>query len=75
MAWTSQLKIIDVFVCKQEKLSTTGGENYIETVWAGYVLATQKTAPPRQDGGERVSPLVIVKRKPRACRGFFCSKN
>src|SRR4029078_13193119 len=34
-------KIIDVFVCKlRKKLSTsTGGENYIETVWGrGYVL-------------------------------------
>ena len=36
-----ELKIIDVFVCKlRKKLSTsTGGENYIETVWGrGYVL-------------------------------------
>ena len=36
-----ELKIIDVFVCKlRKKLSqSTGGENYIETVWGrGYVL-------------------------------------
>ena len=36
-----ELNIIDVFVCKlRKKLSTsTGGENYIETVWGrGYVL-------------------------------------
>src|SRR6201995_3627801 len=46
-----ELKIIDVFVCKlRKKLSTsTGGENYIETVWGrGYVLrdpdATAQTA-------------------------------
>jgi two-component system, cell cycle response regulator CtrA len=36
-----ELKIIDVFICKlRKKLSeTTGGDNYIETVWGrGYVL-------------------------------------
>ncbi|MEM8914540.1 MAG: response regulator transcription factor, partial [Pseudomonadota bacterium] len=36
-----ELKIIDVFVCKlRKKLShSTGGDNYIETVWGrGYVL-------------------------------------
>ncbi len=36
-----ELKIIDVFICKlRKKLSeSTGGENYIETVWGrGYVL-------------------------------------
>jgi two-component system cell cycle response regulator CtrA len=36
-----ELKIIDVFVCKLRKKlsSSTGGENYIETVWGrGYVL-------------------------------------
>jgi two-component system cell cycle response regulator CtrA len=36
-----ELKIIDVFICKlRKKLTlTTGGENYIETVWGrGYVL-------------------------------------
>lgn len=36
-----ELKIIDVFVCKLRKklASSTGGENYIETVWGrGYVL-------------------------------------
>ena len=35
------LKIIDVFICKQRKKlsSACGGENYIETVWGrGYVL-------------------------------------
>ena len=35
------LKIIDVFVCKLRKKlsSTTGGINYIETVWGrGYIL-------------------------------------
>src|SRR3954469_11128988 len=42
-----ELKIIDVFVCKlRKKLSTsTGGENYIETVWGrGYVLRDPETA-------------------------------
>lgn len=37
----SELKIIDVFICKlRKKLSeATGGDNYIETVWGrGYVL-------------------------------------
>ena len=36
-----ELKIIDVFVCKLRKklANSTGGENYIETVWGrGYVL-------------------------------------
>ena len=36
-----ELKIIDVFVCKLRKklASSTGGDNYIETVWGrGYVL-------------------------------------
>ena len=36
-----ELKIIDVFVCKLRKklAESTGGENYIETVWGrGYVL-------------------------------------
>jgi two-component system cell cycle response regulator CtrA len=42
-----ELKIIDVFVCKlRKKLSTsTGGENYIETVWGrGYVLRDPEAA-------------------------------
>jgi two-component system cell cycle response regulator CtrA len=42
-----ELKIIDVFVCKlRKKLSqSTGGENYIETVWGrGYVLRDPETA-------------------------------
>ena len=36
-----ELKIIDVFICKLRKklANSTGGENYIETVWGrGYVL-------------------------------------
>ena len=36
-----ELKIIDVFICKLRKklVNSTGGENYIETVWGrGYVL-------------------------------------
>jgi two-component system cell cycle response regulator CtrA len=42
-----ELKIIDVFVCKlRKKLSqSTGGENYIETVWGrGYVLRDPESA-------------------------------
>ena len=42
-----ELKIIDVFVCKlRKKLSqSTGGENYIETVWGrGYVLRDPEAA-------------------------------
>ena len=45
-----ELKIIDVFVCKlRKKLSTsTGGENYIETVWGrGYVLREPTDADER----------------------------
>ncbi len=43
-----ELKIIDVFVCKlRKKLSdSSGGENYIETVWGrGYVLKEPEVAP------------------------------
>ena len=43
----SELKIIDVFICKlRKKLSeATGGENYIETVWGrGYVLRDPEPA-------------------------------
>ncbi|MFA9230672.1 MAG: response regulator transcription factor CtrA [Microgenomates group bacterium] len=47
-----ELKIIDVFICKlRKKLSeSTGGENYIETVWGrGYVLREPAVASlPRQ---------------------------
>ena len=40
-AWTSPLKIIDVFICKLRKTlaNASQGKNYIETVWGrGYVL-------------------------------------
>ena len=41
-----ELKIIDVFICKLRKklAATTGGDNYIETVWGrGYVLRDPET--------------------------------
>jgi len=44
-----ELKIIDVFICKlRKKLSTTtGGDNYIETVWGrGYVLRDPEGSVP-----------------------------
>lgn len=47
-------KIIDVFVCKLRKklMRSTGGENYIETVWGrGYTL---------RDPAEEMVPLKIV---------------
>jgi two-component system cell cycle response regulator CtrA len=46
-----ELKIIDVFICKlRKKLSdSTGGDNYIETVWGrGYVLRDPIAAPDSQ---------------------------
>jgi two-component system cell cycle response regulator CtrA len=42
-----ELKIIDVFVCKLRKklANSTGGENYIETVWGrGYMLRDPEMA-------------------------------
>ncbi len=55
-----EIKIIDVFVCKlRRKLSSAGGENYIETVWGrGYLMPIleadelpdrKATAPPDTD--------------------------
>jgi two-component system, cell cycle response regulator CtrA len=47
------IKIIDVFICKLRKKlgQTTGGKNYIETMWGrGYVL--RDPAPP-EAGRER----------------------
>ena len=44
----TELKIIDVFICKLRKKLTvaTGGENYIETVWGrGYVLRDPTSEP------------------------------
>ena len=40
-----ELKIIDVFICKlRKKLSATGGEKYIHTIWGrGYVLREPET--------------------------------
>ena len=50
-----ELKIIDVFICKlRKKLSTsTGGDNYIETVWGqGYLLRDPvKEAPEKKAAG------------------------
>lgn len=49
-----ELKIIDVFVCKLRKklAESSGGENYIETVWGrGYVL--KEPEPVVGGGGEK----------------------
>jgi len=51
-----ELKIIDVFVCKlRKKLSdSSGGENYIETVWGrGYVLKEPEAPLPGATGGKQ----------------------
>ncbi len=43
-----ELKIIDVFICKLRKklAASTGGDNYIETVWGrGYVLRDPEDMP------------------------------
>ena len=45
----TELKIIDVFICKlRKKLAhATGGNHHIETVWGrGYVLATRRQRRP-----------------------------
>ena len=57
-----ELKIIDVFVCKlRKKLSiSTGGANYIETVWGrGYVLRD----PPTTEAPAAIEPAAIVPAK------------
>ena len=51
-----ELKIIDVFICKLRKklAATTGGDNYIETVWGrGYVLRDPETE-------EEETPIVAT---------------
>jgi two-component system cell cycle response regulator CtrA len=53
-----ELKIIDVFVCKLRKklAQSTGGENYIETVWGrGYVLRDPSASrePPAKKKGTK----------------------
>ncbi len=56
-----ELKIIDVFVCKLRKklAQSTGGENYIETVWGrGYVLrdpSTSRDAAPKKKGSKQLA--------------------
>ena len=55
-----EIKIVDVYVCKlRKKLSSAGGETYIETVWGqGYLMpvlevdvlpGAKATPPPRTD--------------------------
>ena len=47
-----ELKIIDVFICKLRKKldKSTGGENYIDTVWGrGYVLRDPQPSPKTPD--------------------------
>ena len=56
-----ELKIIDVFVCKLRKklAQSTGGENYIETVWGrGYVLrdpSASREAAPKKKGSKQLA--------------------
>ncbi len=53
-----ELKIIDVFICKLRKklAQSTGGENYIETVWGrGYVLRDPNLSLRRTDRRERLT--------------------
>jgi two-component system cell cycle response regulator CtrA len=47
-----EIKIIDVFVCKlRKKLSSAGGESYIETVWGrGYLMRELEPAGVPDDG-------------------------
>ena len=55
-----ELKIIDVFVCKLRKklASSTGGDNYIETVWGrGYVL---RDPADNQNAARRQQPQRVA---------------
>ena len=58
-----ELKIIDVFVCKlRKKLSeSSGGDNYIETVWGrGYVLKEPEGAPAKEGRKEKAEAAESV---------------